>query len=394
MEIIKIFNVNEYSSWLLNISAPHNCIIAFGLKKKININRLKEAIKIASANEPLLTCSISSKIPIFIKTHNIVPLTVIESEEGWCSIAQKEINKKFSELDALARITVLQSKFCQYIILCFNHIIGDGYSGIKFLSNIMGYYKNKEIEIGEVYTFNDDLKIYPEHNSYIKDKDPIQNELNKTQVHSISFGQKHTKKILAHPLVKQYTLNSFISVNIALAMMNASNLEKINLLIPVNLRKIKKLSLTDKLSFFSSHVVIAIERGTADEMISSYRTHLRKSFRENQHINNLLVLNKRIDERINNMAFIEEFKSSQPTIGINYVEENFPESVDKPFNKINELHLSVNCEGYLNNQSSCTIHIILLNKSDLFIDINYPSPLVCTRKVNDFVCNLKSLLFT
>lgn len=385
---IKQFNINEYCSWMLSQCSPHNCIITAGIEGEIDISHFKNAVKSASINQPQLRYTISLDICGFIPTDRSIDINEIHLDTDWRKIAENELSKPFLHNDSLARITVLKTKTMQYIILCFHHIIGDGNSGINFLSKILYYYNDPKY-IEKIHTDKENEILLPTPKPQTLSTDQVFSETVKTKISGIHIKNDLIPAIENKTKALGCSLNSYLSLMILEAASEVFNTNEFDVAMSVDLRKRNVNQSFQNLKFLTSWIDF---KWKANDSAKSIQSKIRSGFHEKQHLKNLISLNEVINQRKNHSDFINAFSSKNPSICIsNCGKINIPTNESVAL-KLIELHLSVNCQAYLGARNSFTIPFSQLNQNGIFINVNYVDTLVCEKEIKIFLSFLEQKL--
>lgn len=385
------FNVNEYSSWIISRESPHNCLIVAKYQGRINLNQLQKAINIASETQEMLQYSISTKICGFILKEGDIPIYEFEANDSWERFGETELNTFFSEGKALARFTILRAKEFGYIMFCFHHIIGDGASGIQFLLDIIDLYNSGFM--ADIKSFkkktNVPLNLWPEIRppNILKPKKNII-----TKISSLLYDEQITSSLINHVKENGSTLNSFLSSQILLSMNEVFNNTFVNVCFPVDLRKTKYLCDGLKLKFFTSWISIFItglQNKDGKKLCNLIKNEIKSQLNRREYFYNLKKLLDNINSRQNDSAYVNSFISTEPTICISYSGNIKKPYLDENYKlKLTEIHMSVSTQGYMGTPNSFTVQLTKLNNKKIFININYPFPLIQEDIIKKFLESL------
>lgn len=392
MSLPQSFNANEYSSWILSQGSPHNCIIVAGIKGGIEFELLQNAINLASMEQAMLRYSIAGDVCGFVEVNQAIPTREIDHENDWRKIAEEELAKPFADLEVLARITVLKSKSVNYIIFCFHHIIGDGSSGIHFLLRTLHFYDNtKSSEHTIKYLQKNDKLPTPEPKITVE-KVCAPNSITKIKGVRIDLDAMH--RIECHAKNKGYFLNAYLSEIILQTTFIVFEQNQYTVSMPIDLRKRNKNNRYFPLKFHTSCINFEASNNITAKAIQS---KIREAFRKKQYIENLSLLNNMINQRTSDLEFSKLFISKAPALCISNAGVIDTASIQDSVNaslQLVEFHLSVNAQSYMGTAESFTVQLTQLENQGLFININYPFPLISEEKMSYFLNRLEQELLS
>jgi|GEM_PF-4990840 len=390
MEIIKKFNVNEYTSWILSKASPHNAIVAASINTPIDELQFRKALDIAASEEPNLKLSISPFLSGFTTCKNTISLDFSLTSETWQKSVEYELNKPFQEGDALLRVRVIKTNRLYYILLCFHHIICDGKSAIEFLLTIFNIYNNNLLSVEKPRTCAKNIVDFFPFQCQQFSKIKYNSNNNITKIDGIILSKNIINSIIKYGKFKNQSVNSILSSFIINSYQKTfCHTENLNLHISIDLRRFEK---NKNLGFHTSWINILIKNQYClKELAYTVGENIVSSLQKNEHINNLILLNNIINKRIDERSFIDQFISKSPTLGIsNCGNIRVPEPTSGI--KISEIHLAANCQSYLGTQNSFMITIATVNNNSLSINVCYPSPLVSSQLVAIFLKNLHKII--
>lgn len=378
-----VFNVNEYCSWILSQYSPHNCIVVAAIEGQINLQRLKEALKVASLEQPMLGFSIISNNPAFVTINQSVQVKSINSKEDWRKIAENELATRFLDGEVLARITLVAGFDIQYVIFCFHHVIGDGVSGSHFLSRLISIYNNSE-STSSINEMQVDIpvpkKILPES------EEKFENHFH-TKIKGISIDSKKMAFIENKLRKSGCSLSSYLYAKILESAFYAFDISYFNVSIPVDLRERSAVRSFSRLKFLTSWIDFEVDK-QGDNLVKVVRERIQQNFRLKRHLYNLISLSKKIDLRVSNACFAKKFVSNKPTICISNLgsvdDKIFCSKIEGEL-KLVELHLSGSAQSYMGTSDSFTVQLCRLKNLGQFLNVNYPSPLVSNEKIDMFL---------
>ena len=378
-----IFNVNEYCSWILSQSSPHNCIIAAAVEGGIILSRFKEALEIASREQPMFGFSIARNNPAFVTTNQPVQVKLINSKEDWRKIAENELATKFLDGEVLARITLVNHFDIQYIIFCFHHVIGDGVSGTHFLSRLINIYNNSKLLISINET---QINIPVPKESLSVSEERFENRFS-TKIKGISIDSKKIA-FLENKIKKlDIPLNAYLYAKILESAFYAFGVSCFNVSMPVDLRERTMKASFSQLKFLTSWIDFEINN-QGNDLVEIMQEKIKQGFRLKQHLYNLISLSNKIDLRASNVCFTKSFVSNKPTIcisNLSFVDDKvFYDQIEGEL-KLVELHLSGNAQSYMGTSDSFTVQLCRLKNRGQFLNVNYPSPLVLHEKIDMFL---------
>lgn len=163
----------------------------------------------------------------------------------------------------------------------------------------------------------------------------------------------------------------------------------IKLFIPINLRNRKEKTENYQLQFLTSFIELKVNFDSHETLYKQIKNGIKESLCNQQHIKNLTLLNNALNNRKEDNNFLECFASVDSTICLSYA-GNINNEATKL--KLKELYLSVNCQAYYNNSASLTIQFVIIDKSEIFITINFPYLLVSSKKIIIFKRVFKKIL--
>jgi hypothetical protein len=383
-----MFNTNELSSWILGKESTHNMLIVAGVHGDIDINLFRKTLNILSKKQEVLQLSISPDVCDFISIDEEIPVRTIASKNGWQSIGEKELNTHFINGKSLARITIIKTKTVQYIMLCAHHIIGDGFSALQFLLNIITKYNLTPILDKNKIEGDEQKKSTVWPKSFNKNNNSV------TRIKSINFDKTIVDGLLKHSKDSGSSLNSYLSEKILLSMYETFDLEKTQVSFPVNLRKERVFTSACELKFLTSWINFTIEKpgqNSKDALHHIINRKIRKKLKDSQHIHNIKKLAGVIKHRKDDRTYADGFASKESSIFIsNAGDIDYRQKDDKVKLKLAEIHMSVSAQLYMGTPDSFTIQITMLNSQSLYINVNYPHPLVDENKINIFLETLNS----
>lgn len=137
-------------------STTYNIPFLFKLDKKIDLNKLKDALIKTLDNHPYLKTTLSMNDDGDIYANRVETESVVSIIKG--DLNKEELIRPFKLLDSsLYRIEIYNSKE-NYLFLDFHHIICDGTSEAIFLSDLSKAYKGEKLEKEEFTGFEVALK--------------------------------------------------------------------------------------------------------------------------------------------------------------------------------------------------------------------------------------------
>jgi NRPS condensation-like uncharacterized protein len=238
MKIIRKFNVNEYNSWLLSRSSPHNVIIAAAVSAHFDKMGFVKALKAVCSDNPILKLSISPNLCSFIQRNKEIQINFDYPCNSWEKVVENELTLFFSAGDALLRINIISINNSHHIIICFHHIICDGKSALEFLSSIINHYNSPSSYINSNNrTDNAELVIeriipkpiiFPSGNNHI---------VNTTKICSKTVANGSIKLIVENSKKIKKSVNSILSSLVISAYHDTFNMSnKITIMQPIDLR--------------------------------------------------------------------------------------------------------------------------------------------------------------
>lgn len=380
----KNFSANEYHSWIISKISPHNCLIVAEIEGYYDKLFFETAVKIVSNNEEMLSYSFSNDFCKFILIENKVEVEEIISTDGWQKFGERELEKPFLSGQSLAKIIVvkLNENSVRYIILCFHHIIGDGVSGLQYLLKIISTYNSQKFEMKNMrYRKN------PEINN-IKLTNTINDSKITTKISSFFLAEPVVESLTQYTKRYNCSLNSYLSSVFLFSMKeNFSINEGIDLYYSFNLRKKNFIQAKSSMKYLTSWINFRVENEKIYDFFNLkyyLQDNIREKIRHKQYLMNMKTLLESVKGRENDIAYRESFISKKPTLCISNLGSILYENVDDSKIKINGIHLSVNAQSYMGTSDSFTIQIIIFN-GKIFLEVNYPYPLILEKKIIDFL---------
>ncbi|EKD72077.1 MAG: hypothetical protein ACD_46C00016G0001 [uncultured bacterium] len=222
----------------------------------------------------------------------------------------------------------------------------------------------------------------------------------KTKIKGISVDEKIIHNIENKIKKIKLSLNSYLSQIILQSAAEVFYVKNFSVLMPINLRNGSKNKIPCSLEFNTSWInfewsFLIHENRTESACI--IHSNVKKSLFNKLHLKNLNLLNHAIENRKSNFSFLNSFISKNPTICISNLgvinKSILRKQADLPLQLI-EAHASVNAQSYMGTSQSFTIQLCQLIGRGLFIDVNYPFPLVSDKKVTLFLDKLEQKLFS
>lgn len=390
---MKKFNVNEYNSWIISRSSPHNCLIIAKVEGFFDSTLFQEAVQFSANQQEMLRYSITSDVCYFVPISEKIPIKEIFTEGYWHVFAERELNKRFSDKENLMRITILRGKKDLYILICYHHIIADGASGTCFLLDIIQNYNQGKCKVIKLLNTSDNF-IYLQPD--VKKPDLIMPRTDIiTKINSIIIEENIVKNLLLREKQFETTLNSYLSMQIVLSVFEIFKINKIQLHFPVNLRSDRSFNAANNLKFLTSWVNFSVEKFTnldPNKLSNFIRNEIKNHLISNQHVKNLENLLHKINNRTNDNQYLNEFISKQSTVAISNTKNVKIEQRKNHKLKIVELYTTVNTQSYLGNPNSFMLQICMLNNCKICITINYSFPLVERTKIEQFINSLNKKL--
>ena len=97
-----------------------------------------------------------------------------------------------------------------------------------------------------------------------------------------------------------------------------------------------------------------------------------------------------INDRKNDNDFAKSFISNGPSICISNggnIEDKYKDETDIAL-RLKEIHMSVNTQSFMGTKDSFTTVVTMLNSQSIFINVNYPYPLISDAKIDQFIASL------
>lgn len=383
----KIFNINEHVSWILGKSSPQNCLIAFRVEGYIEVLRFTRAINHVLPYFSHTQYSISNSNPGFFICSKGVSIDYSTTNISWRIVAQELLNSPFQAHERQLRFKVLQQpEETAYVMLCFNHILGDGTSGTKLLKTVIDCYNCGADKIYKRREKLGNIEVYPElHYEKYRNSSEVNIKEKTSGVKGIEISVPKLDKIKS----------AYFYEKLIRSMHDVFGMKKILLHLSVDLRKNKdqnaNLSMGDSFQFLTSCLEFEYKFWRKNfEDIGVYIAHEIKSrLSLNQHKENLFFLKDAVDSCKSFKEFRQSFRSSKPMIGISNL--GFLTKIGQVVGglKISEWHVLANSQAYLGTPDSLTVFLTRLGKETLILNTTFPLPLVSEQNVSDFLESFK-----
>lgn len=394
--MVRPLNVNEYLSWVISKGSPHNILITAKIEGYIDPERLHHSINKLIDYNPMLKLSIDKNNAKFVFVRKIdIPISVHDDKKAnWTSYAEIELSKKFDPYSILARLTLVKKENnINYLLFCFHHIIGDGASGLNFISDLLKIYSSSSLNRKHQSMIPDPIKLYPQIGEF---KEDIQNRnSNTTRCKSICLSKNEISTLLNKLKHYNTTFNGFLAC-VALRAASEVEVQKSDFIlhIPVNIRnKLMDNADDKKLSFITSWIEIPID-------IKKFKTTRDLAFYIADKIKSKLINNEPLDHLVSiNTAFstsswndiLKSVQASVPTIAVSNPGKLSFDSIYGDI-KLLELHHSGNCQAFLSHANSFYLAVTNLNNESMSIDMNYSEPAANEEKMLKILYDVKKNL--
>jgi hypothetical protein len=384
---VRDFNVNEYSSWLINQSAPHNGVISVTLNSKIDVGALERRVRSLCLSEPMLRLTTYREQVGFFACEERVPFHVYKLEgSDWQIVASREINTRFDCGKALAKFSVYQcSDGRSIVIFTFSHVISDALSAIHFhLRLIQG-----DVCVDVKMLYPDYLNLYPG----CLGKTPIKEKNITTSLKGIKITGDDMLQVARNLSLYNCSLNTYISACSIIAAMTIFDLSAINVSTSVDLRRIKGCDQT--MCFFTSWLSFDALREQADSlttMIDKVRNEIKHQMINKTYMKNLYHLNDRIRSSTDGEHFVNSFISSRPTLFISNC-GNSEKLKTKDASELLELHACATSHSYMGTKDSFTLQVFVIDDEAIFIDLSLP-PMANSASYDAFLQQLKGAVIS
>lgn len=388
-------NVNEHLSWIISRSTAHNVLIVTRTNSKLEQASLKEAVNILVNKNPILKYFLHSEKPAFerhFKTN--FPIQFIKLNKDWRFFAEEELNSEFLPNSFLARLSILEEKNGENIILfCFHHAIGDVFSAFHFVCDLLAVAtgQKKIIKCPRSQEVTDKLpdfiKYYPEVN---KRNSFCEKNNKRTGAAYIAFDQSEYGKVIEKAKRYSCTMTGLITAATAeiLSKYIHDKKDHINICVGVNARADL---LSTELSFVTSWLDIPYfvsNYSTMEEAACFLSNEIKESISQEKPEKNLAEACKVINEHNNN-----DFLKLLCTKGTNnYFFISSMGKFESNNAEIKEMYAFASCQAHMQSENSFFLCVTSLNNQGMFMTFSYPANYMNHEKADNMLKCLQQRL--
>lgn len=357
-------NVMEAQSWLLDKSSPHIIAIIAKLDFPLDIAQLHIAAEQVAARNPVLSYYVSDTDNQLLAHHEKHFMIKKIHHKSWQTIVNQQINRRFVAGECLLKIFFSDAQR-PFLLLFIPHSIGDGMSATVMLQQLLSVIKQPELPMiqgKKKSSAHSHIPAAPSL-SLLQGKNgrvPINHD--KTLIKSLRYTQKQSEQILASCKAEKISLTDlFSAVSAKVNQELLSNADKVNLYIPVDMRKHHYRN-----AQYLSHQTSWVEFSTQVSqktfpLARKIRRKVSKCITEQQPIKNIEVIKDEL-EHMSAQQVIEANQRQSPTVVVSGL------SIMPDFSGLGVLQffMATNCQAYIARYPSFMLTFNLLNNRIFF----------------------------